>query len=292
MTRERIIELITKYLKQKDYRVISTGWVMTHCPFAQWTHVDGDDKRFSFGISVRGGFNCFTCGKKGSLFDFPKMLSKFTHEPYFEMEEFIKEYIWEEDICDSTSLEITYLQDEILDLYPYAPEVLSLKKKDIKKWNIRFDEATQSLLFPVYLNGKLNGIKVRNLRNKAFYTIGNIVIKKLGGWYGDWFMPRKWLALVEGERDAILLSRYLTAWASMGSPTVKQLETIMSLPFKILLFFDNDESGRNMEKKAIKYLGGIVPLYKPTDYFGCKDPAEIVEKRLLKKVLKTIKKIV
>ena len=59
MTRRAIKKLIKQYLKKDKFKEISTGWVMTSCPFAEWLHADRDDKHFSFGIStpaIRGIF--------------------------------------------------------------------------------------------------------------------------------------------------------------------------------------------------------------------------------------------
>ena len=97
---------------------------------------------------------------------------------------------------------------------------------------------------------------------------------------------------MEGERDAILLSRYLTAWASLGSPTNKQIDSLASLKVKLLFFFDNDKPGEEIKRKIIRKLSGVLPLYEVTDYCGCKDPAELVEKKKVRKALRSIKKIV
>lgn len=295
MKRERIKEMIKRFLKQK-YRETGEKWVMTNCPLAPYTHADGDDRKYSFGISTDGGFNCFTCGIKGPLSELPRLLAKYTHTPMFALEDFIREHLFEPDEITNQDEPTTFLDARILDLYPFLPDgVLNLSRKDIKKWNVRFDEATQQALFPIYVDGKLNAIKVRGIKDKFFYTIGKLCIKKTGNWYGEQFKPKKFLALVEGERDAILLSRYITSWASLGAPTNAQLHYIRNFAtaesIKLILFFDNDEAGEKMKQKAIKILGATCELYFISDYCGCKDPAELVEKRLIKKALYSIKKI-
>ncbi len=288
--------LATEFLGQKA-KVVGDKWVMTNCPFAPWLHPDGDDKKYSFGMSITGGFHCFTCGMKGSIYDLPVLLARYTHIPQFALEDFIKENFYPARECALDVVpQVECLDEQILCYYPYANEgILHLTKADIIKWNIRFDHHRGLLLFPIYLYGKLHCIKVRSVDKKVFWVIGNMRLKQTGNWYGDWFKPRRWLFLVEGERDAIFLSRYTTAWASLGEPTKRQFEYIVAYWYQakpnVCLFFDNDDVGRRMTEKAIRCLGSNLPLWMITDYCGCKDPAEIIEKGLLKEALKSISKI-
>lgn len=279
MTREAIKELIRNYLNQKHYKDISSGWVMTSCPFAKWLHVDGDDKKFSFGISVKNGFNCFTCGMKGKLTNLPKKLARFTHLVPYDMEDFIKNNIEFEDAFEVNKTCTVYSKD-ILYKFEEAEECLSLTKEDINKWYIRKHES--SLLFPVFNdNEELVAIKARLIDTKAFYFLLSGDVKNFGIWYGQNFKPSKYLALVEGERDAILLGRFIPAWACLGSPTKAQIDAIKGVGVKnIILFFDNDSAGNRIFKEMVKELSGLFKLFKVKDYFDCKDPAEIVEKNL------------
>lgn len=280
MTRKAIKELIKKYLHQNKLKEISSGWIMTSCPFAKWLHIDGDDKKFSFGISVNNGFNCFTCGMKGRIVDLPKKLSKFTHTVPYDMEEFIKNNIEFEDtfVCEKT---YTTYNQEILNNFEQANECLSLTKQDIDKWRIK--KHSGSILFPVFdKDSNLVAIKARMIESKAFYFLLNGDMKHYGVWYGQHFKPSKCLALVEGERDAILLGRFITSWACLGTPTKAQIDAIKEVGVKsIILFFDNDNAGQRMFKEMARELSGLFKLYKVKDYFSCKDPAEIVENNLM-----------
>jgi len=272
---------------------VSEKWIMTNCPFARWTHPDGDDRRFSFGISTDNGFNCFTCGLKGHILSLPRLLARYSHIPWFDLEDYIRENLSENDFTDDES-EITYLHDDILKLYEDLPEgYLNLSKKDIKKWQVKYDRFSDIAIFPIFLNGKINALKMRGISKKFFYVEGKLAIKKTGNWYGDWLLRNpKFIFLVEGERDAILLSRYVPAIASLGIPTKAQFEYIQknfySIP--VILFFDNDKAGVEMKRKAIRYLAGM-DLFEVSDYCGCKDPAEIIEKNLIRQALQSIKKL-
>lgn len=256
---------------------------MTSCPFAQWLHHDGDDKNFSFGISVNNGFNCFTCGMKGSIIELPRKLARFTHAVPYDMEDFIRDNMdFTEPYAHSTNY--TCYNKDILNKFEEAQEVLSLTKEDIAKWEIK--QSNYSLLFPVFrVPDELIAIKVRMIAVKAFYFLLNNNMKESGIWYGQHFSVGKTLALVEGERDAILLSRYMPAWACLGMPTKAQIEAIKGVRAKnIILFFDNDDAGRQMQEKVGKELSGLFKLYRVKDYLDCKDPAELVEKNLIEQV--------
>jgi len=288
MQTNKIKELISLFLKRPS-KETGEGWVMCSCPFATWTHTGGDDSRYSFGISTSGGYNCFTCGKHGSILSLPKEIARYWHINPLPMEEFIKEHIG--NYTETTSeIRLTEIPAEVIEVYPYAPSILHLTPQDVIKWNIRYDESNSCLFFPVYHEGKIIAIKVRKLP-KVFYFLGsNTNFKRAGIWYGEQFKKTDAIFLVEGERDAILLGRYVTVWASLGEPTTAQLSTIRKLNRKVVLFFDNDETGKRIRQKAKRQLLNFLPLYYVSNYCGCKDPAEIVEKGKIKQALKSIKK--
>lgn len=284
MTLKSIKNLITRYLGNTHFKEVSTGWVMTSCPFSRWLHTDGDDKNYSFGISVTNGFNCFTCGMKGHLLTLPKKLSAFTHLVPYDMEDYIKENIeFTEDTVAQPRQLITYNTNFLASLSD-ASAVLGLSKEDIAKWQIK--QVHDNLLFPVFQTvEKLVAIKVRNIYTKSFYYILNNNLKESGVWYGQHLPYTNTLALVEGERDAILFSRFIPSWACMGNPTKAQINRIKEVRVKkIIVFFDNDPAGKKITETVISELQGIVSLFKVKDYLGCKDPAEIVEHNLVKQL--------
>ena len=47
-----------------------TGWIVSSCPLAPWTHAGGIDQNPSFGVKIEAGdpfANCFSCGWHGAL---------------------------------------------------------------------------------------------------------------------------------------------------------------------------------------------------------------------------------
>lgn len=289
MTREKIKEMIVLYFKT-PYREISTGWVMTNCPFAEYTHLDGDDKRFSFGISVKNGYHCFTCGEKGHLLELPKALARYSHFFNYSLQSFIEDWYEEEDyFSDAVEVDIFTYNFDFIKKLPFAKDLFHLSVEDCRKWNIRYDQVRRLVYFPYYDYEKKNiiSLKARAIDKKLFFYIAS----GIKTFYGGWRKPVKYLFIVEGERDTIFVSKYHTAWGTSGYPTRQMIDKLRDLRKKVILFLDNDETGRNIKRKLIYSLSGIVKLYEVRNYAGCKDPAEMYEKGLLEEAFKSIKKI-
>lgn len=246
---------------------------MTSCPFRHWFHVYGKDNRYSFGISVDGGYNCFTCGQKGSLLELPNNLRQYNPNLPYGFTDFICNHLNFTENFNNINM-VSKLDKSLVDGYSYANPVLALSQKDIIKWNIR--QIDDMLLFPIYdRTNDLVAIKGRKVNCKSFLYLADTSSKKGGVWYGEHFLFKKWLALTEGERDAILLSRYMPVWACLGGLSQTQCKRVESLTCNILLAFDNDDAGQTYKNKIIKHLNSKV--YDIIDYQGCKDVAEIIE---------------
>ena len=58
-----------------------SGWLHSQCPFSQWTHRAGHDRRPSFGAKIdQGGFSsyhCYSCGMHGRIRDLCRALGTF-----------------------------------------------------------------------------------------------------------------------------------------------------------------------------------------------------------------------
>lgn len=296
-----LVNLIKRFFGTKTI-VVSGKWVMTNCPFAKRTHPDRDDKRFSFGMTLNG-FHCFTCGAKGSLRQFPYLLKQvgiIDDYVFYEMLKYVevlKDYKGFERIdIEKRSKRIEGDSDwqELFMSCGHVPEdkakILSLTLRDVKVWDIRYFPFEKGFLFPLRnKENKLIGVKVRieGEKGRKFYYLGHNGCGKL--WYGEHFPLRKDipLFLVEGERDVILLSRYVgegQVWGSLGQPTISMIQAIPS-DVDLVLFFDNDQGGQVIKKKVLKHLRGAKRIYSIEDY-EVKDPALVVEYGMLEDVLK------
>lgn len=318
MTIAEIKYFIERFLKTKPY-VVGNQWVMTNCPFARATHSDKDDKKFSFGISVNNAFHCFTCSEKGHIRNIPLKLWKyFKNHEFLEMSMFIEKVVKTEHyrklgehfyILDKETEE-KYKEEEknehnnteklqmFYNMYPlpeYIKEYKTLHfiSEDIEKWDIRYNFLDQTILFPIFnKNKQLINVKARKQLSDGrkifyFWCKGNKT-----EWYGVHLLSNKskYLFLVEGERDAIFLSRYVeNVFASMGMPTIDMINRL-PLDKKIILFFDNDMTGEKITQKVLKYVASS-NVYIIRDY-EVKDPAEVVENNMFEQVInKSIKKV-
>jgi len=79
---------LIKHLERLEVEVIgeSRGWISARCPFAEFYHTRGYDKRPSFFAHINdtgiSGFNCFTCGQKGAIVTLYKKLGELREENY------------------------------------------------------------------------------------------------------------------------------------------------------------------------------------------------------------------
>lgn len=279
---------------------------MGSCPFASVTHEKGTDYKPSFGIKIGSpsGYHCFSCGVKGTLFTLPSSLSFVVGGDYTDLSSYIEshesiEFVIEEEVINKTMPAIPI---QIYHQFKRAFSWRGITEKDIDLWDLRVDIEQKNYLFPIFdLMGRLVGIRGRSFVNtrdfKSYSHLSpiNKDAKSFGMWFGmgNPLIPDKMLVLVEGERDAILLRRagVKNVWASMGaSITDSQIVSIKSIPYKILLFFDNDKAGKQAMDKVISECSSVVKaLFYISDYYGAKDPAEAVEKGIIKKVLSSAK---
>ncbi|MEM0324930.1 MAG: toprim domain-containing protein [Candidatus Aenigmatarchaeota archaeon] len=298
MDKNSIIQLITDYLNKPRYKIVGQKWVMTECPFAKITHDDKDDTHFSFGISIDNGYHCFTCGEKGKLENLPNRLKKLGIEVPIGIKEYIQTYKntydLDTDIIHSQQ-EKNYLTKEVYADIPLLNEtILNITPEDAKKFDIRYKD--NSLIFPIFdKDNNLVGVKVRFLP-RGFYYLTNSKFKLYGVWYGEHLINtadkkfKDFIFLTEGERDTIFLHRFgIPAIGCLGGISVKQIDRLFEFDKKLVLCFDNDDAGRKYKEIIREKFAGIRKLYHITDYKGCKDVAEAIEKGLFKEVYKSIK---
>lgn len=298
MTPKEIIRLL-KGLGSKKV-VEMEEWVMGSCPFAKWTHAKGTDNRPSFGIHKGADhvYNCFSCGRSGRVVTLPTSLEFLSGQSYQKLREFIQLstpiLTVREDYDSPVNKTLKEIPQSIYQRYPRMFEWGSLTKSDIKLWDLRYDKENNRILYPIYnKRGILVGIRGRSITEKFFISYTHLVPDSLdpktaGIWFGMVFplIENKALILVEGERDAILLKRHVTnVWASMGSSlSAKQLESIKQTNNPIIIFFDNDKAGQEGVRKLLKHVEHS-RCRVLRSYFGCKDPAEAVERNLITKLL-------
>ena len=293
----KVFELLgSKSVKETHNSVMGT------CPLAEYLHDSGQDTEPSFGIfeGRTSTFNCFGCGKSGKLSYLPFLLSQYSGRFNYQLNSYIQENDYSPLIKKYRGEKIVLRDNEILRdqlmSFEEAQPKMGLYRTDINNevWHLRYDPENKAMVFPIFDKKKrLLALKGRRLGSHNFFQYNEFKIKQAGIWYG---MHQKCayekIVLVEGERDAILLSYHgLVAWASMGAMvTQAQIETLRKEDHSFILFFDNDKAGKEVRDKIRKECGAFNPLYVIRKYWGCKDPAELVEQNKLKLALSSMRR--
>jgi len=283
------IEKIFRYFKSKKLR-FGSDYVMGSCPFAKAYHKNGVDRNPSFSISLTNPsvYHCFSCGVKGRLMSLPHNLEMVYNRSFDKLRKFINKYENVELINPVNETKSNLILDDYaIDVFPnITHDWKHIKFNILNKYNVK--EYNNMIILPFYgKDNLLYGIKYR--ADRLFYTEGHF--KEAGIFYGMQFYDLEdILYIVEGERDVMLMNQFgiNNVWGVSGEPSKSQIETLKKLPNALVLFFDDDESGRNFFNKVVREVIKVVDVYYVRDYFGCKDPAELYEKGLLDKALQSI----
>jgi len=239
------------------------------CPF----HKNGQEKHNSCTIYCgegdlpAGTFHCFTCSESGPLEKF--IGACFDKDSRFGEEWLIENYSYnlikrniELPIIDlNEKVEKKYLDDSILEEFSsYHPYMTKRKLTNdiIKKFEIKYDPLSKSIVFPVRgINGDLVALTRRSTEGKKFvidkgfdksniYLLYNIVKENI-----------KEVVVCEGQISA------LTSWvygrpaiALFGAGTTQsQIDTLNSTDIKhYILCYDGDDAGRKGAKRFRKFI--------------------------------------
>lgn len=282
-------------------------WVGSSCPFAYWTHESKSDYHPSFGITVDANsyFNCFSCHRKAPLHFFPTLYGQFTGRNMDHLRKFLTKneglFDFKKDKIKTSNA--SAIPEEVLQTFANIKPVRGLTKKTIKQFELKGDKNEHRLIIPIRdVFGRLISVRGRylgnnngTLRYREYSEFTTSSPKSHGIWFGidKELKPDKKLILVEGEIDAMLLkqSGLANVWASMGSSLAnRQIDTLRNVSNSILMFFDDDKAGHSTRREVYKKCKGLMPIYSVTKYYGQKDPDKIIQKGLLKQVLRSVDK--
>jgi len=292
MNKENIIR-IAKYFKSSKIRV-GSDYVMFNCPFAKALHKNKTDRNPSFSItygSDTSAFHCFGCGVKGTLKKLPYALTSVYKKRFTNLQSFINKYENTAQIIIPKKEELKEIPDYKLEMFPLINRKWkAVEKKTLQQYNIR--EYNGQIIFPIYKYKSLVGLKFRV--DRKFMTVGKF--KQFGAFFGMQFKlsRKKFLFIVEGERDTMILKQIgiTNVWGLSGGISKSQIEELKKVSVPIVLFLDNDDAGIKMFETILKEILPINDVYHITEYFNCKDPAEIYEKggiHLLRDSLKSLR---
>ena len=269
---------------------------MVCCPF----HADGREEHPSCGIVCVdtlkdvpfGTFNCFACSTKGPLWRFVAQVLKCSDEKAKQW--LIDNFTLsteDEEIFDLPKIEIgevknkrtQFLDENILknfqSYHPYMTQ-RKLSKRIIEVFKIKYDPATQSLVFPVWDEcGRLVMLTRRNVNSKIFMIDAD---KEKPLYLLNYIKQHniQECAIVEGQIDCLTCCTYgMPAVATMGNISEHQIELINKSGIRVLYaMFDNDKSGKMFYQKLKKGIRkDILLIYVPILILGKKDVNDLSE---------------
>ena len=226
-----------------------------------------DKTNFDGSVINAGTVHCFSCGYRAS---FPKFVADCLDITYRQAIEWllnVSNYSFVEDIrnieCDLT------LEDNKIELYSELPIVTldELKSYDyihdymfkrklsldtINKFEVGYDPKTDSLTFPVYVDGKCIFVAKRRVKYKRF-DLPEINPKPI---YGLDYCKGDSVIVCEGIIDALTCWSYgKEAIALFGTGSDYQARQLNNIRQRhIVLALDGDDAGRRGAKNISKYL--------------------------------------
>ena len=247
--------------------------IMVTCPH----HSEGQESHPSCGIYIGkkqekyGHFNCFTCGKHGDFVTFTALCFNISYDEAKEW--LIKKYgtlntdlnskildLVNEEFFFKPKAEETFLDESVLDTFqsyhPYMDK-RKLSKKVCETFKIKYDPASESLVFPVWDElGNLVMLTRRSVKNKKFlidkekekpvYLMNEIRKRALTE-----------VTVCESQINALTLWGWgIPAVATFGCYiTDQQMDIFNHSGLKhIYLAFDGDEPGRKGIRNFIKHI--------------------------------------
>lgn len=256
------------------------------------------ERRPSWGISVNEPHmhGCFSCGFKGSLFTLLKHLGMSRSEALKYADD-----VERTNLADSLTLKSSSKLDELPMKYLYANPLPKELLRRVAKWRdvsrrtlliaqCGYNERDNRFVFPWFYNKRLVGLTARTLdlhEPNKIISYGNVSAKGKSLYLPQGKISRDALVLVEGEFDALKVfdAGHKNVGALAFGNLAKRVctQVIESAASQVLLFFDNDYTGKRLTREAQSSIG----KYKSTvvlKYAG-KDPGELT-KCSINKVLK------
>lgn len=241
-----------------------SGEICITCP----CHDSGKEATASCYVTEDGVFHCFACGAKGN---FSKLIGEcFDADANFGKKWLVQNYIGDVLIEHSENIfpedflqeseEKSYLDESCLDEFDEWHEYLErrhLSKDVCKRFKVRYDRKTSSIVFPVWNeHNKLCFLTRRSVLNKRF-NIPSSVEKPI--YLLNFVIKSKvnYSIICESQINALYCqSLGLSAVATFGCNfTDKQLNILKKSGIRYFIIgYDGDEAGRESAKKLSREL--------------------------------------
>jgi len=256
------------------------GWLLSKCPFAEFTHEFGTDRNPSFNIKTNdegySGFKCFTCKQKGNLSTLINKLGDFRGRDYSKLairamleetpvdfkdfDESREEAAWSDEISSIDSSIYLKMYPSVWDdkrSRSYL-EGRGISQRTVDLLDLRFDSEQLRVLFPVYgYDRALYGFTGRTILDKEDYPSPKYPkVKDYAGLKKDSLIlgehlidPSKPILLVEGlfalaHTIEIGCREFCNPVASMGSfLSDLQRDIIVDYDQSVFVLYDDDLAG-------------------------------------------------
>ena len=314
--RDRIAAVLAYLNAGIDTKVHRTGWVVSTCPFAPWTHGQGVDRNPSFGVSCEDTthvgraqvYHCFSCQKTGRFDDLPFNLREmYRAEPKGDRPAFGKalEIIVAEEDDDLDFDDIPDFDEPIIDpddiipwpewyldsfksvfAFPQAGEYLSTRQiteKVCKQLDLRFDSSRDRVCFPIRdFDGRVVGLHGRHISEHPmpYYMYGFEGRRNRLPWLGEqWVDFDDTVLLVESVFDlASVLRVYPNSMCGLSAGlSAAKIERIDTC-VNVVTLYDYGTGGDRAREKFDEVMTCPLSHVIPTEAHG--DPGNMSEKEL------------
>lgn len=238
--------------------------------------------------------NCWSCGAKGNIVKLQKHLGVMGIDTTPDLDDLRKKI---QELTNPTTTPT--LAEHTLQRYKFPTDYWTVKRRfsddAIRLFQLGYDPLEDHAIIPVRnFNSELISIIRRDLDPKAFirYRNGKKFPRK-STLFGAWLVakyPTDTVVVCEGPLDAISVwSAGIPAVAQFGSSmSEEQRMILMQLGVtKVVLFYDNDRSGRGATQQAYELLRGEFlvhrVMYRKSDG---KDPGEMSRASIERRVEK------
>lgn len=268
-----ISELALRHINLLDKVEYTNTDIRVTCPI----HSGGHERTPSCDILLNdkgsipaGTVKCFGCGYSGSLIKFIAACMGVTYRKAVEWLLDVCDYSYTEEIRDVKFINLSEISTppksvvsvEELREYDYIhPYMFERKLTDeiIEKFEVGYDPKTNSLTFPVYVDGECLFVCKRNVKQKFFQMPHNID-KPL---YGLDYVVGNTIYVTESIINCLTLWSWgYEAIALFGTGSAHQINQLNNIrQRKIVLCLDGDNAGRIGTTKIKKALTNKIVTY-------------------------------
>ena len=257
--------------KITTYKTYSKGY-LCRCPFASKTHAKGYDRSPSLAVWPEiNFFGCYSCGVRGEIRDlFVKLAELIPTDLHKELSLKWQDSLWHirHRLIERPESERVYLSEEILEHFPkvygegkdYLIHQRKVDESAIEEYDIRWDDRSRRVVFPVRDKTGLLGLVGRDIDRKGhfkYFLESNSVL------CGEDKLKNERIAVVEGFLDILkvwpMANQLGIDLVCCGTASLshKHVEILAERDAFVYLMLDQDDAGNKGATKFAKVYPGL-----------------------------------